>query len=395
MFVFFARPCYKVVRFQQIRFQQKGGCMARLKNNSVIVGAKRTPVLRAKKKWHNVSAIDLGAAVIGNLLQGKAPEPDQVVMGTFANPREFLNPAKEVCATGMFGRLNAITVNKVCSSGLVSVIIGDAFIKSGAADCVIAGGMENLLALSDEEMYSLLCDPHTSEMTWHAGDWCATTCGISRKDQDDWAVASYKRARAAYKRFVFGEEIVPFNGQGLDEEPFWKVNEKIIRGAELIEGCKTITMLNASKNAGGAAAVMLTNQKTCETQRLEPLAYIVSSASVAFGGDWKKFTTTPPFAISKAVYKAKLVLADIDFFFITTAFGSVPIHASRELGVPLEKINPNGDAVSIGPPIGASGAKLLGEAVWALINSNKRYAVISLCNAPGEATAMIIQNAKF
>src|SRR3989344_7029548 len=226
--------------------------MVRSKNHSLIVAAKRTPILRIKKKWSSVSAIDFGATVIGGLLQGKVPESDQVIMGTFANPREFLNPAKEACATAGFEHLNAFTVNKVCSSGLLSVMIGDAFIKSGAANCVIAGGMENLLALSDEEILSLLCDPHTSEMTWHAGDWCATTCGLSRKDQDDWAVASYKRARAAYKRFVFGEEIVPFNGQGLDEEPFWKVNEKIIRGAELIEGCKTITMLNASTNADGA-----------------------------------------------------------------------------------------------------------------------------------------------
>src|SRR3989344_1830165 len=277
--------------------------MARSKNHSLIVAAKRTPILRIKKKWNNVSTIDLGATVIGGLLQGKVPEPDQVIMGTFANPREFLNPAKEACATAGFEHLSAFTVNKVCSSGLLSVIIGDAFIKSGAADCVIAGGMENLLAVSDEEMLPRLRDPHTNEMTWHAGDWGAKTYSISRKDQDDWAVESYKRVREAYKRFAFGEEIVPFNGQGLDEEPFWKVNEEMIRGAELIEGCETITILNASKTAGGAAAVMLTNQKTCGKYGLEPLAYIVSCSSVALGGDWKKFNIAPPFAILEAIGK--------------------------------------------------------------------------------------------
>ncbi|OGF71711.1 hypothetical protein A3C05_03645 [Candidatus Giovannonibacteria bacterium RIFCSPHIGHO2_02_FULL_45_40] len=369
--------------------------MAHSKKHTVIVGAKRTPVLKARGKWHNVSAIDLGAAVIGRLLKGKVPEPDQVIMGTFANPREWLNPAKAACATAGFEHLNAFTVNTVCNSGLVAAIIGDAFIKAGAEDCVMAGGMENLLSLSDEEILSLLRDPQTGEMTWHAGDWCARTYGISRKDQDDLAVESYKRARTAYRRFAFGEEIVPFRGQGVDEEPFWKVNEEMIRGAELVEGCETITALNASKNAGGAAAVMMTNQKTCGKYGLEPLAYIVSCSSVALGGDWKKFTIAPPFAILEAIGKAKLYMEDIDFFFINTAFGSVTIHASRELGMPLEKINPNGDAVSIGHPIGASGAKLLVEAVWALKKLNKRHAVISLCNAPGEAAAMVIKNAMF
>ena len=365
--------------------------MVRSKNHSLIVAAKRTPILRIKKKWNNVSTIDLGATVIGGLLQGKVPEPDQVIMGTFANPREFLNPAKEACATAGFEHLSAFTVNKVCSSGLLSVIIGDAFIKSGAADCVIAGGMENLLSLSDEEMLPLLRDPHTNEMTWHAGDWCAKTYSISRKDQDDWAVESYKRARESYKRFAFADEIVLFREQGLDEEPFRKMDEGMIRGAELIDGCETITALNSSKNAGGAAAVMMANEKTCEKYGLIPLARVLSSSSFAFGGDRKKFTIAPPFAIREAVKKARLNLKDIDLYFINTAFSSVTLRASRELKVPLEKININGDAISFGHPIGASGAKLLVEAVWALKNLNKQYAAVSLCNAPAEATAIVIE----
>lgn len=365
--------------------------MARSKNHTLIVAAKRTPILRIKKKWSDVSAIDLGAAVIGSLLKGKVPEPDQVIMGTFANPREWLNPAKEVCATAGFEHLNAFTVNKVCSSGLLSVMIGDAFIKSGAANCVIAGGMENLLALSDEKIMLLLQDPHTGRMTWHAGDWCAKTYSISRKDQDDWAVESYKRARAAYKRLAFADEIVPFRGQELDEEPFRKIDENVIRGAELIDDCETITALNSSKNAGGAATAMITNEKICGKYGLMPLARVLGNASVAFGGDRRKFTIAPPFAIRDAVKKTGLSLEDIDLYFINTAFGSITLHASRELGIPLEKINVNGDTVSFGHPIGASGAKLLVEAVWALKNLNKRYAIVSLCNAPAEATAMVIE----
>lgn len=372
--------------------------MARLKknvaNHTLIVGAKRTPIVRICKRWNSVSAIDFGARVIGELLYReptKALTPDQVIMGTLAKPREYLNPAKEACARADFSDLNAFTVNKVCSSGLLSVMLGNALIKSGEADCVVAGGMENLLNLPESTMMSLLQDPRTNEMTWHAGNWCSTTYGISRRDQDDWAVESYRKAIEAYRRDCFTNELVSFRSQEFDEEPFRKLDENMIRNAELIPGCTTITALNSSKNAGGAAAVMLTNKTTADKYTLRPLVQILSSASVALGGEMKNFTIAPPFAIRKALERAELGVKDIDLYFINTAFGSVTLHASRELGIPLTKININGDAVSFGHPIGATGAKLLVEAVWALKNLGLRYAVISLCNAPAEATAMVIE----
>jgi len=369
--------------------------MARLKknatNHTLIVGAKRTPVLRAGRDWHNVSAIDLGARVIKELLRSY-DNPNQVIMGTLAKPREFLNPTKEACVRAGYDKLNAFTVSKVCSSGLLSVMLGNALVKSGEENCVIAGGMENLLNLPEQTMMSLLQDPRTNEMTWHAGNWCATTYGINRIDQDNWAVESYRRAREAYKRGAFKYELVEFKVREWDEEPFWKVDENMIRNAELMQGCTTITALNSSKNAGGAAAVMLTNKATSKNHALPPLAQILSSASVSLGGEMKNFTIAPPFAINKAVEKAGLSLNDIDLYFINTAFSSVTIHASSALGIPLEKINVNGDAVSIGHPIGATGAKLLVEAVWALLNQGKHYAIISLCNAPAEAIAMVIES---
>lgn len=350
--------------------------------------------MRIQKKWHAVSAIDLGARVIGALLYRnptKALAPDQVIMGTLAKPREYLNPAKEACARASFGDLNAFTVNKVCSSGLLSVMLGNAWIKSEDANCIIAGGMENLLNLPENTLMSLLQDPRTNEMTWHAGNWCATTYGISRTDQDDWAIESYKRAREAYGRNCFADELVSFRGLEFDEEPFRKLDENMIRNAELIPGCTTITALNSSKNAGGAAAVMLTNKETASQYALHPLAQILSSASVALGGEMRKFTIAPPFAIRKAIERAELSVKDVDLYFINTAFGSVTLHTSRELDIPLTKINVNGDAVSMGHAIGATGAKLLVEAVWALKNLGLRYAIISLCNAPAEATAMVIE----
>ena len=370
--------------------------------NTVIVAAKRTPVLRIKKKWGGYSSMQLGAHVIEKFLDdagdaiSRGLVPDQVIMGNFAAPNDCLNPAKEACEILGFGvnQLNAFTVNKVCSSGLVSVMLGDALIRARDAECVIAGGMENLLSLTDEKMLSLLVADHrTGEMTWHAGDWCAKEFDISRAEQDIWALESYERSFIAQNRGAFRDEIVPFAGQELDEEPLRRFGAEVITAAELIPGCETITPLNSSKNAAGAAAVMLMNQRTCREYGFQPLAYIVGSASVGLGGASKRFTVAPPVAIEEALRKAGLGLDAIDLFFINTAFSSVTLYAQKKLGIPMDKLNVHGDAVSVGHPIGATGAKLLVEAVHALRNLDKRYAVISLCNAPAEATAMVIERA--
>lgn len=374
-------------------------------DRTAIVAAKRIPVLRIGKKWGGYSSMRLGARVIDALLRilrnvskaiAAGMEPEQVIMGNFSNPRECLNPAKDACVYAGFGinHLNAFTVNKVCSSGLLSVILGDVFIRSGEAKLVITGGMENLLALPKDAMMALLRDPNTGEMTWDAGEWCAKNFGISREEQDNWAIESYRRSSEAQERGVFKEEIVPFEGQELDEEPLRKLDANAIRAAETIPRCSTITPLNSSKNAGCAAAVMLASEKTCKKFSLQPLAYIVSSASVGLGGDQKRFTIAPPCAIRKASARGGLrLISDIDLYFINTAFSSVTLYAQKELGIPMERLNINGDAVSVGHPIGATGAKLLVEAVHALRNLDKRYAVVSLCNAPAEATAMIIERA--
>ena len=257
--------------------------MARSKHHTLIVAAKRTPILRIKKKWGNVSAMELGAAVIHNLLADDMPKPDQVIMGNYANPREALNPAKAACDLAGFDYLNAFTVNKVCSSGLLSIILGNAMIKSGDADLIIAGGMENLLGFPEEKIQELLRDPNTGEMTWHAGDWCANGYGISRFMQDSWAMESYSRAWHAFALNDFHSEIIPFQGLEHDEEPFRGVNEDDIRNAELFEGCKTITAMNSSKNSGGAAGVVLASEAYAKRYSLMPLARILGTSSIAMG----------------------------------------------------------------------------------------------------------------
>lgn len=365
--------------------------MARSKKHTLIVAAKRTPVLRIKKKWDTASAVDLGSAVIKDLLEEKPWSPNQIIMGNYASPREKFNPAKAASIEAGYGGISAVTVNKVCSSGLFSTILGNTLIKSGESECVLTGGMENLLACSHDTMQSLLQDPITGEMTWHAGDWCALTYGINRYAQDSWAMKSYSRAGHASVNNNFEQEILPFHGLEYDEEPFRGVNEDEIRNADLFEGCRTITAMNSSKNSGGAAGVILTSEAYADKYSIKPLAKILGTSCVAMGGESRRFTIAPPFAIREAVAKAGLKFKNIDLYFINTAFGSVTLHASRELDISLDKINIQGDAISFGHPIGATGAKLLVEAVWALKNRGQRYAVVSLCNAPAEATAMVIE----
>lgn len=365
--------------------------MARLKNHALIVAARRTPVLRIKKKWGTVSAVDLGVAVIKDLLTEKPWCPNHIIMGNYASPREKFNPAKAASTKAGYEGISAVTVNKVCSSGLFSVILGNALIKSGDSDCVLAGGMENLLACSYDTMQSLLRDPVSGDMTWHAGDWCAEQYGISRYMQDSWALESYARAKRAFMFNNFQDEILSFQGLETDEEPFRNVNEDDIRNAELFAGCKTITAMNSSKNSGGAAGLILTSESYAKKHSIMPLARILGTSSVAMGRESRRFTIAPPLAIRQAVEKSKLKLKDIGFYFINSAFASVTLHASSELDIPLDRINIQGDAISIGHPIGATGAKLLVEAVWALQHYHRRYAVISLCNAPAEATAMVIE----
>ncbi|MBI2022940.1 thiolase family protein [Candidatus Giovannonibacteria bacterium] len=369
---------------------------------SYIVKARRTPIFRVKKRWSSYHADEFGAAVIKDILGAGEMLPDLVIMGAYAQAKEnpgnrnlrlTQNPAKEACIKAGYEYLSAMTVGKVCSSGLLAIMLGDAMISSENAECILAGGMENQLQFSPAVRAELLQDPFTGEMTWDAGEWCARDRGITRRDQDDWTWSSYQKAKRAVACKKFNREILPFWNSSEDEEPGRDISYINIFSAQPLSGCATITALNSSKIAAAAAGVLLANSKTVEQGSCEPLAEIVGFASYAMGGNNKKFAVAPSFAIRRVLEKTNLKIKDIGLFEINAAFASIVLNAIRCLPIDPDKVNIRGDSISFGHPIGATGAILVVKMAHMLIDLGLRYGVVSLCNTPGEATAMILKNA--
>lgn len=366
---------------------------------SYIVAAKRTPMLRIKKKWNTVHASDLGAKIIASLVKWTDIKPDKVIMGNYAGA-EYRNgalhltqhPAKEACTKAGLRELDAFTVNRVCSSGLLSVMLGDMMISSGNANSVLAGGMEAMLSFPDEIATELLCDPFTREMTWDAGEWCASQYNIGRREQDDWAWQSYSRASIAEKEPEISKTLIPFQGTILDEEPKREITEEMIRNAEPIKKGGTITALNSSKHSSAAAGVILMNRKEMRARKIKPLAKILGHATYAIPGEGREFPIAPVPAINLALKRSGLSISDIDLFEINAAFAPVVIYNMRALKLHSSRVNIKGDAISYGHPLGATGSILLVKLVDMLIELGLHYGVVSLCNAQGEATAMVIKN---
>ena len=376
------------------------------KNDSFIIAAKRLPIGKRNGMFKKFTAETLAAAVIRSIIRIDHGYIDDVIIGNYGGVYELpdgtlclkQNPAKQAVTEAGFGSLNAWTLNKVCSSGLRSVMLADSMIRAGHAKCVLAGGMESLSGFSKENILALLRDPFDGYMAYEAGEWCAEKFGIGRDEQDDWAIESYKKARFAVNSDIFQEEILSFNGMYKDEEPLIGPDEKYILSDKTIFEILnktvggTITASNASKNADGTAMCLVANETIAKMPGLQPLGRILEHASYAHHGDTKSFTIAPPFAIRLAVEKAGLKISDIDFFEINAAFASVVLYAMCALKLPAEKVNVNGDAISFGHPIGATGTILLIKMLYFLKHSGARYGVVSLCNAGGEATAMVVES---
>jgi acetyl-CoA C-acetyltransferase len=380
------------------------------KKDVYIFVACRTPFLRNRKKWKDLPVENLGAICLSNLLTKSPYSPDAVIMGCHAGIKENVpgtissvipmqNPAKEAWLKVINSQPVSCThINKVCSSGLQAVKYGYAEIKSGNAELVFAGGMENLLSFSDEMILLILSNPTSLppyyEKTWDAGKWCAIeACNppLTKKNLDDYAKRSYNLA-ALNTISRFANETVEVDGHLTDEEPnyFKDVNEKI-DGAFPMDTDSPITGMNASKNAAGAGAVSLLSGESCKLFNIKPLAKIIATSDAPLVSN-KEFTIAPVYAVSGCLKKAKLTLENIDVFLVNEAFASVPLYVHQKLGIPLEKINPWGGAIGLGHPIGATGAMLLAMLVHGLIRENKRFGLLTLCNALGEATAIIVEN---
>ena len=387
------------------------------KNNTFIIDYARTPFGSFLGGLSNFSASELGAFSIKGLMKKtniSNSDIDEVIMGNVLSAGVGQAPARQAAMiAGLEKSTSCMTINKVCGSGMKSVMLADQVIQSEDSDIVIAGGMESMsnvphyllnsrkgtklgnIKQVDGMVHDGLWDVYDQVHMGNHGESCADKYAITRKDQDDYAELSYKRSQEAHEREFFNDEIIDMiNQKGekidiQDEEPF-RVNfekMKTLRSVFKKEG--TITAANASTINDGAASCLLGSEKKCVELGLNPKARILDS--VKFSHEPKWFTTAPVGSINKILDRNNLKIDDIDLFEINEAFSVVPLVAIKELNIDIEKINVHGGAVSLGHPIGCSGTRIIMSLINALRARNKKIGIASICIGGGEATAMLIE----
>lgn len=386
-----------------------------------IISAVRTPMGSFGGTLKDFSATKLGAIAIKGAVEKAGIKPtdvNDVLMGCVIQANLGQAPARQASKfAGLPNEVNCTTINKVCASGMKAISLAAQSILLGDADIVVAGGMESMsnvpffvdtmrwgnrygnTALIDGLAKDGLTDVYDGKAMGNSAELCATTCGVSRGDQDIFAVESYKRSQAASNSGKFDAEIVPVEipqrkGEPVlltkDEEPF-KVNfEKIpeLKGAFVKDG--TVTAANSSTMNDGAAALVLMSREKAEALGLKPIAKIISYADAEQAPEW--FTTTPAVAMPKAIAKAGLKMEDIDYWEINEAFAVVGIENSRRMKLDPAKVNVNGGAVSLGHPLGCSGARIIVTLINVLKQNNARYGAAGICYGGGGASAMVIEN---
>ncbi len=386
-----------------------------------ILSAVRTPIGSFGGSLKDLSATQLGAAAIkGALVKSglKAEQIDDVLMGSVIQANLGQAPARQAAKfAGLPNEVNCTTVNKVCASGMKAIAQAAQSIMLGDADIVIAGGMESMsnvpfytenmrwgnkygnVQLIDGLAKDGLTDVYDGKAMGNAAEFCATSCGISREDQDAFATESYKRSQAAVNDGKFENEIVPVSipqrkGDAIifskDEEPFNVKFDKIagLKGAFVKDG--TVTAANSSTMNDGAAAVVLISKKKMDELGLKAIGKIVSYADAEQAPEL--FTTTPSIAVPKAVEKAGLQMSDISYFELNEAFAVVGLENTKRMKLDASKVNVNGGAVSIGHPLGASGARIIVTLLNVLKQNNAKYGAAGICNGGGGASAMVLEN---
>lgn len=388
-------------------------------NGVYITGAVRTPIGTFCGTFESVPAPQLGsiAAKAAVARSGVPPEKiDEVIFGNVVSAGLGQNVARQVgIGAGLSPSIAATSVNKVCGSGLKAVMLAAQALHTGDASIVLAGGTENMSRapyllekartgfrmgngeLIDAMIRDGLWDVFNNVHMGICGDRCAAKYSFSREQQDDFAIASFKRALEAAKSGAFAKEIEPVpvkSGKEIvsvaeDENPR-KFNEEKLRKLRPAFGEKgTVTAGNASSINDGAAAVMVVSEEKVKELGLKPQAKILGYASFAREPEW--FTLAPIGAIQRLLKKLSLEVKDIDLFEINEAFAVVPMAAMKELGIPHEKVNVHGGAVALGHPIGASGARTLATLLYALQERGGRIGVNSLCIGGGMGVAMAVE----
>jgi acetyl-CoA C-acetyltransferase len=386
----------------------------------VILSAARTPIGAFQGTLSTLRAPELGGRAIAGAIERAALQPsdvDQVYMGCVLPAGIGQAPARQASlAAGCPPSTGAITLNKVCGSGMRALMSAANDLRCGEFELAVAGGMESMsqapyLAkgvrdglrlghgqLIDSMIHDGLWDPYGDVHMGNCGETCAKHYGFSREEQDAYAVETYRRAQRASEDGSLAAEIVPVQlaqkkgpAQVVDrdEEPFRANFDKMpgLRAAFQKDG--TITAANASKLNDGAAALVLTTADRARALGKRPIARLAAQATFSHEPEW--FTTAPIEAMRRAVAKAGLTLGEIDLFEVNEAFAVVPMAVIKELQVPADRLNVRGGAIALGHPIGASGARIVVTLLHALQASGGRYGCAGICLGGGEATAVVVE----
>lgn len=386
-----------------------------------VLSAVRTPIGSFGGSLKSLSATQLGAIAIRGAVEKAGIKPEMVqdvLMGCVLQANLGQAPARQAAKfAGLPNQVNCTTVNKVCASGMKAISMGAQSIMLGDADVVVAGGMESMsnipfylpdmrwgnkygnVSAIDGLAKDGLTDVYDGQAMGNAAELCATTCGVTREDQDAFAIESYKRSQAAVNNGLFAAEIVPVEipqrkGDPVvfskDEEPFNVKFDKIPSlNSAFVKG-GTVTAANASTMNDGAAALVLMSKEKAESLGLKPIAIIRGYADAEQEPEW--FTTTPSLAVPKAVEKAGLKMEDIAYFELNEAFAVVGIENSRRMKLDPAKVNARGGAVSIGHPLGCSGARIIVTLIHLLQQEKARYGAAGICNGGGGASAMVVES---
>jgi acetyl-CoA C-acetyltransferase len=386
----------------------------------VIVSYARTPIGSFLGKLSSVPATTLGSIAIKAALEKISLDPnevDEVLMGNVVQAGTGQAPARQAAlGAGISNHTPATTVNKVCASGMKTIMMAAQSIALGDNDVVVAGGMENMsmiphyvqmrngqkfgpTTLIDGMQKDGLVDAYSQEAMGTCADLCATDHNFTREDQDNFAIQSYTRSKAAWENGKFNDEVVPVNvpqRRGDDvivsiDEEFSNVRmEKIrsLRPAFSKDG--TVTAGNASTINDGAAALVLMSEEKAQELGLVPLATIVGYADAA--QEPKYFTTSPSKALPKALHKAGLSLSDVDYFEFNEAFSVVGLANMKILGLEDKNVNIYGGAVSLGHPLGCSGARIVITLLSVLKQENGSIGAAAICNGGGGASAIVLQS---
>lgn len=385
-----------------------------------ILSAVRTPIGKFGGGLAGFSATQLGSFAIAEAVKRAGVEiglVQEVIMGNVLSANLGQAPARQAAlGAGINNDAVCTTVNKVCASGMKAIAMGIQSIVMGDADCVIAGGMESMSNVPyyvdslrwgskygdrniiDGLAKDGLTDPYDKQAMGLAAEHCASSCNISREEQDQYAIEAYKRAQFAWDQGKFNDEVISLSipqkkGAPIlmdkDEEPWSVVFDKIPGLQPAFKKDGTVTAANASTMNDGAAALVLMSKEKAEALGLKPIAIVMGYADAEQEPIW--FTTSPALALPNAIERAGLTKAQIDLWEINEAFSVVSIENAKRIGIKHDQLNIHGGAVSIGHPLGCSGARIVVTLIHALRQNKLTYGAAGICNGGGGASAMVLR----